>query len=119
MAGRRSKYSEDLKNQMLTLYREGKTDAGVAKAVGVSIRTLYSWKESNSAFLQAVKEAKEIPDDRIESMLYLAATGYSYYEEKTLRHGNKQVRVKVLKHRPPDVTAMIFWLKNRRRNEWK
>jgi len=115
----KTKYTSELKDRMLALYREGKTDAGVAKAVGISVRTIHHWKSKNVALLHSIKEAKGIADDRVETMLYLMATGHSYYEEKTFRHGNKRVRVKVLKHRPPDTTAMIFWLKNRRRDRWK
>ena len=57
--------------------------------------------------------------------LYERATGYEYEEEKRIveydKDGNvKPVKIeKTKKHVPPDVTAQIFWLKNRQRDRWQ
>ena len=51
--------------------------------------------------------------------------GYEYEEEKKIieydKDGNvKPVKIeKTKKHVPPDVTAQIFWLKNRQRDRWQ
>lgn len=119
MAGRHSKFNDALQGQMLTLYKEGKTDLEVARAVGISVRTVHNWKARNSAFLHSIKEAKAVADARVESALYLRATGYSYPTEKVFCSDGKIIRAETLKHCPPDVTAMIFWLKNRRPDLWR
>lgn len=51
--------------------------------------------------------------------LYHRAVGYSYEAEEVFQYKGKIIRTKVVKHVPPDTTAMIFWLKNWRRLEWR
>ena len=48
--------------------------------------------------------------------MHKRAIGYEY-EEKTYENG-KLVKV-VKKQQPPDVTAQIFWLKNRNPEKWR
>ncbi len=104
---------------MLALYEEGKTDAEVARAVGISLRTIHYWKAGNSAFLHTIKAAKAVIDDRVEAALFRRAMGYTHAAEKVFCSREKVVRVETIKHYPPDATAMIFWLKNRRPEVWR
>ncbi len=104
---------------MIALYESGKTDDQVARIVGVSVRTINNWKGSNPEFLHALKSAKEIADDLVEASLFSRATGYTHIEEKIFLYEGYPVRVKTKKHYPPDVTAGIFWLKNRQPDRWR
>lgn len=119
MAGRRSKFSDSLQGQMVALYKEGKTDREVAKAVGISVRTLHNWKASNSAFLHSIKESKAVADEQVEAALFSRAIGYSYMVEKTFKSEGKITRAEFSKHCPPDLKAIIFWLRNRRPDLWR
>ena len=48
------------------------------------------------------------------------ALGYTYDEVKETYEGNQLTKRQVVtKHVPADVGAMIFWLKNRRPQDWK
>jgi hypothetical protein len=52
--------------------------------------------------------------------LYQRAIGYSYDAEKIFCDRNGEVtRVPYVEHVPPDVTACIFWLKNRKPADWR
>ena len=119
MAGRPTKFNTALSAKMAELYEVGKTDAEVAKIIGVSPRTIYYWKQSQPDFLQTLKDSKGIADDLVESSLFRRATGYTHPEEKIFQYEGYPVRVKTYKHHPPDVTAAIFWLKNRRPDRWR
>jgi hypothetical protein len=45
--------------------------------------------------------------------------GYSYDTEKIFVYEGEPVRVPYVEHVPPDTTACIFWLKNRRKDLWR
>ena len=56
----------------------------------------------------------------IERSLYARATGYSYDAVKIFHtKDSKVIKVPYTEHVPPDVTAQIFWLKNRRPDRWR
>ena len=51
--------------------------------------------------------------------MYQRAVGYEVKTEKIFKDGDGSIiRVETTEHIPPDVTAQIFWLKNRRRDKW-
>jgi hypothetical protein len=51
----------------------------------------------------------------------MRATGYTYDAVKvvTEKATGKIVSIPYREHVPPDVTAQIFWLKNRKPDEWR
>ena len=62
---------------------------------------------------------KEVADARVESALYKRAIGYEY-TETSKEVGPDGVKIKTTtKQVAPDVTAQIYWLKNRRPDRWK
>lgn len=101
--------------------RNGATDEEVAQKLGISYSTLKQYKKEFSAFSATLKESKEIVDGKAESALLKRALGYEYDEITQERAENGQLIVTkvVHKHVVPDVTAQIFWLKNRRPNKWR
>lgn len=77
------------------LYRdEHLTDEGVAKSIGITKNTLYRWRRQSEKLNNAVMLGKEVTDQQVENALY-----------KSAMSGN--------------VTAMIFWLKNRKPSKWR
>ena len=98
----------------------GATDADLAKIFGVSDATIDNWKAQHPDFLGSLKAGKEEADARVERSLYMRAVGYSYDAEKIFCDKNGKVtRVPYREHVPPDVTAQIFWLKNRDPAHWR
>lgn len=63
----------------------------------------------------------QIPDDAlVEKALYQRATGYVYEEvTKELIDGELQVKKVVQKQVAPDISAQIYWLKNRQPDRWR
>ncbi|SEN80258.1 hypothetical protein SAMN04487895_10329 [Paenibacillus sophorae] len=96
--------------------RDGLTDELIAEKVGIGARTLYEWKVRYPQILQALKKGKEVVDRQVESALLRRALGY-FYDEVT-REGGVEVK-RVTKEVQPDVTAAIFWLKNRCPDKWR
>lgn len=97
----------------------GATEREIAEMFGVSEVTLNAWKRDKPEFLAALKLGKEGPDDRVERSLYNRAVGYSFESVKVFQFQGAIVEAPVVEHVPPDVTAGIFWLKNRRPELWR
>ena len=74
--------------------RDGLTDEQIADNMGIAPSTLYDWKKKFPEISETLKKSKEIADIEVENALHGAAL-----------NGN--------------VTAMIFWLKNRRPDRWR
>jgi len=74
--------------------RDGLTDGQIASNMNISRSTLNEWKKKYSDISDTLKKGKEIVDYEVENALLQSAL-----------KGN--------------VTAQIFWLKNRKPNEWR
>lgn len=99
--------------------RLGATDGDLARAFGVSIKTIESWQARWLEFNEATRIGKGEYDDQVERRLAMRAMGYSYESEKIFCHNGEIIRVPITEHVPPDTGAAIFWLKNRKRGVWK
>ena len=96
--------------------RDGLTDEQIAKNIGINRDTLYRWKKAHSDISDALKRGKEVIDRQVENALLKRALGYTY-DEITFE-GDDEVK-RVRKQVVPDTTAQIFWLKNRKPEEWR
>lgn len=96
--------------------RDGLTDEQIAKNMRINVSTLYDWKKKYSEISEALKKGKEVVDFEVENALLKKALGYKTTEQKLTKDG---LVVEVEKEVPGDVTAQIFWLKNRRPDKWK
>lgn len=115
----RLKYKPEFANRAAIACQVGLTDREIAIVFGVHLNTIVQWRHEHPEFAEAMHSGKSLPDDRVERTLYHRAIGYTYDAEEVFQYQGKIVRTKVVKHVPPDPTSMIFWLKNRRRNEWR
>lgn len=95
--------------------RDGLIDEQIAKNIGVSYSTFRDWKKRFPALSAALKESKEVVDRQVENALFKSAVGF-IYEEDVVTNAGDVVRVK--KYSKPNTTAQIFWLKNRKREQW-
>jgi Homeodomain-like domain-containing protein len=117
--GRPSDYSPKFCQQALEMCERGATDMELAEAFGVSARTIYRWQAQHPEFCQALKGGKEAADERVERSLYHKAVGYTFDAVKIMQYEGEPVIVPYQEHVPPDTTAAIFWLKNRRAEAWR
>ena len=112
--------------------RDGCTDEEIAKNVGVAYSTLRVWRDKYPALSAALKCARDVADRKVENKLFERAQGYTIKIKKTFKvkkeHYDEQGRKIVCEelqvgedevHIPADVTAQIFWLKNRKPDEWR
>lgn len=73
---------------------DGLIDAQIAENIGIGESTLAHWKAKSKAIKEALKKGKDSADREIENALF-----------ETAKAGN--------------VTAQIFWLKNRKAQQWR
>lgn len=120
-AGRPPAFKEEHARQAEKLAELGATDQEIADFFNIDVRTVYRWKHDHPEFCQALKTGKDVADERVERSLYQRAIGYEQEEVKIFMPAGAEVpvyapfRAKIA----PDVTAAIFWLKNRRRDDWR
>jgi len=74
--------------------RDGLTDLQIAEKLGISKNTFYIYVKKYSDFRDALKRGKAPVDQMVENALFKKALS-------------------------GDITAMIFWLKNRRPDKWR
>lgn len=130
----KGKYEHWLTNegllQLESWARNGLTDEQLASNMGVSRSTLAEWKKKYQDISDTLKRGKEIVDIQVENALLKRALGYKYTEitkertvELDLRTGEPEYKMvvtkEVVKEVQGDVTAQIFWLKNRKPIEWR
>lgn len=119
----KGKYEKWLEPAGLTLLegwaRDGLTDEQIAHNCGISVKTLYDWKNRHREICEALKKGKEVVDLEVENALLRSALGYTYDEVMTEESEDgfkKRITTKMVL---PSVTAQIFWLKNRRPEAWR
>jgi len=117
--GRPTGFKPEFCEQATNLCLLGATDADLARFFGFDERTINRWKDSHPEFAEALREGKEGADANIGKSLFQRATGYSHPSEEIKVVEGEIVRVPITKQYPPDTTAMIFWLKNRRPDLWR
>lgn len=123
---RKDEVFENKREKILELARNGYTDEQMAKYIGVSRSTFAEYKKKNKEFSDALKIAKDKADIEVENSLYKKAIGYDFVEEHLEyipggSDGKTKVKIvkKITKHITGDVTAQIFWLKNRQPKKWR
>jgi hypothetical protein len=123
--GRPTKFEPIYCDQARKLCLLGATDKELADFFEISESTLNNWKHEYPEFLESIKEGKSSADANVATRLYQRALGFEHDSEeiKVVSDGNNLgshiERVPIKKIYPPDPTAAIFWLKNRRPKEWR
>lgn len=119
--GRPPKYHDGIPKQAEKLCQLGATDQEIADFFEVDVRTVHRWKAEHEDFRHALKSGKAEADERVERSLYQRAIGYEQDEVKIFMPAGAAepvyapYRAKIA----PDTTAAIFWLKNRRPEDWR
>ena len=74
--------------------RDGLADKEIIHNMGIKKSAFYNWKKRFPQFAEALKEGKDVPDRKVENALY----------KKALEG---------------DTTAIVFWLKCRKPDQWR
>lgn len=98
--------------------------------MGISVSTLCEWKNKFPELSEALKKGREVADYIVENELFescktrtvtvkkpiklkkVMVDGKKRLEEERIEYAEEQAVV------PANVTAQIFWLKNRRPEKW-
>lgn len=127
--GRRSKYETHVlpKLKMIEHWcRDGLMEEEICKRLGVGVSTFNRYKNDYRELREVLRLGKEEADYEVEESLFKRALGYRYDEVTKERifveelGAYEMVTTKVVtKQVSPDVTAQIFWLKNRKKEIWR
>jgi hypothetical protein len=98
----------------------GAIDLELADFFNVCVNTIGNWRRQHPEFARAIMVGKDEADERVVKSLYQRATGYSYDAVKIFCNKDGTVtEVEYREHMPPEMAAIMFWLKNRRPNQWR
>jgi hypothetical protein len=126
--GRKSKYFviEDNWAKILELAKFGYLDEEICEYIGIGKTTYYKYLSENTEKAEAIKRQKVVANVEVENAMQKRAVGYEYVEEHLEyipggADGKTEVKVvkKIKKSEPPNPTAGIFLLKNRRPTKYK
>ena len=114
--------------------RDGLIEKQIAHNMGVHETTLRGWKHIFPEIAEALRKGKEVVDREVENALFKSAIGFMQkirkpvrireveYDPKTgkkIKELEKWVQVEEEVYIAPQVTAQIFWLKNRKPDQWR
>ena len=125
--GRKGKYEkwlkEDSLEQLANWAAKGCTYAEMSNNMGINERTLYDWVDRFPQISQAIEKGRQMSVVAIENAFFRRALGGEVVEETieefkgTFKNGKPEngtgTKRTVKKKLPSDVTAMVFYLKNR------
>ncbi|RGL38995.1 transposase [Paenibacillus polymyxa] len=131
--GRKTKYHSHVEPKLLLIEawaRDGIIQEDIAKKLGVAMSSFSEYKNKYPELTEALKRGQEVVDVQVENSLLKRAMGYRYDEvtkeasreldKETGEYKTIMVETKrVTKEVQPDVTAQIFWLKNRKPDVWR
>jgi hypothetical protein len=131
--GRPTDYRVSHPEQAYKLCLLGATDADLAAFFEVTEQTINNWKIGYPEFFESIKDGKEKADAHIAQKLYNRAEGAEWIEDQAIKvkrteydaSGKKTaefeevITVPVRRAAPPDTTAGMFWLKNRKSSKWR
>jgi len=125
--GRKTKYDTHVlpKFRLIEAWcRDGATDEVIYKKLQISKDSFYEYKKKYPEFSDLLKTSKEDTDVQVENALLKRALGFKEKVTKPMkikvdRDSEKIVYVEEESYYPPDTTAQIFWLKNRKQDTWR
>ena len=136
IAGRKGLYEEWITpDGLLRLEgwaRDGLTDEQICQKIGIHVSTLCEWKNRFPQLAESIKKGKAPVDTAVENALLKSALGYTIKVKEPIKVKVEKMkpgigrvveeRVEMVEREvsvPPNVTAQIYWLNNRRPERWR
>lgn len=117
--GRPSLFKPEYSEQAYKICLLGATDADLANFFDVNEDTINEWKKVHPEFSESLKSGKTLADAEIAKSLFHRAKGYEHPDVDIKMFEGQIIVTDLIKHYPPDTTAAIYWLKNRKPKEWR
>jgi transposase-like protein len=114
--GQPTKYDPAFIPIVVNLVARGLTNQEIAQTLDVEERTLYNWRREHEDLAQALVRSKELIDAQVEASLLMKANGYERQVQKATASGKV---VTVTEYFPPSDSAIQFWLRNRKPQEFR
>lgn len=121
----KSKYEQKVLpklNYIIRWAETGATNDEIAKLLGISRSTLQDYRRKYPELRAALAGAKEAADAVVENSAFALANGFiktikkpvkrRVADEDIIEYVDEEIFV------PPNPTAQIFWLKNRKPDKW-
>jgi len=102
--------------QVRAIAAKGYTDKEISAIYGIPSDLFRAWRKAYPDFDDALNRGRLQPDAAVIEALFKTAVGYDFKEEGLTRTG--AVR-EIRRHKPPDTTAIKYWLNNRAKEMWK
>ena len=116
--GRPSSYKDEYAERACKFCMLGATNDDLATCFEVAGGTIDYWIATHPEFAAGVQQGRDIADANVVKKLYARAMGYSIDTKKYMLYRGEQRELPHTIHYPPDVRAIMFWLRNRRRGQW-
>ncbi len=117
--GRPTLYKPEHPSRARELCARGATNPDLAGRFGVARSTIGQWIATHPEFADAVQQGRDVADAIAVESLFTRVTGYNHQAEKVVLHRGEARTATYTAHVPPDTRACLFWLRNRRPEDWR
>jgi hypothetical protein len=97
----------------------GATNDDLAGLFEVSLATIGNWLRKYPAFRKAVQDGHDVADADVAHSLHQQTKGFTHPDVKIVVIDGEVQEVPYNCYFPPDRQVAIFWLRNRRRQQWR
>jgi hypothetical protein len=117
--GRPTLYNPEHASRARELCARGATNPDLAGRFGVARSTIDLWLSTHPEFAEAVQQGRDMADACAVESLFSRVTGYTHQAEKVFIYCGETRTATYTVHVPPEVRACLFWLRNRRPEDWR
>ena len=97
----------------------GAANEDLAELFKVSRNTIGNWLARYPEFRKAMQDGRDVADADVAHALLQKAKGFTHTDVKILQIEGAAEQVEYNRYFPPDTQAALFWLRNRRRKQWR
>ncbi len=116
--GRPTLYKPEHADRARDLCARGATVKDLAGRFGVVRSTIDLWIATHPEFADAVQQGRDVADATAVESLFTRVTGYNHQAEKVFLYRGEPRTATYTAHVPPETRACMFWLRNRRPEDW-
>jgi hypothetical protein len=117
--GRPTLYKPEHADRARELCARGATNPDLAGRFGVARSTIDLWIATHPEFAEAVQQGRDVADAIAVESLFTRVTGYNHRAEKVFLYRGEPRTATYTAHIPPETRACMFWLRNRRPEDWR